>query len=310
MGDNMKRFKTKRKIKYLKIIKYLIIISIIIAILKYLANNQIFQINSLQTIKNSNNYTEKTSINKIGLKLLKIDINKPITILKNSLPYYSANKNYHLVKNEIQENISENTAPLVYIYNTHQTESYIPNNETEPIPTVMTATYYLKDLLNEKGIKVIVEEQNIQEILKQNNWNYADSYKASRINLEKIKNENPSIKIFIDLHRDAVNKTSSTVTINEKNYAKLLFVIGKEHANYLSNLEYTESINNLIKNKYPTLTKGIMQKEGIGVNGIYNQDIASNAILIEVGGNENTLDEVTNTIEILSDIIAEKINEK
>ena len=89
-----------------------------------------------------------------------------------------------------------------------------------------------------------------------------------------------------------------------------MFVIGKEHNNYLKNLEFTESINKIIERQYPQLTKGILQKEGINVNGIYNQDIDPKVILMEVGANENTIEEVTNTLDIMSNIIKEKINEK
>ena len=154
-----------------------------------------------------------------------------------------------------------------------------------------------------------MEETNISEILKNNNWNYDQSYKASRINLEKIKQTYPSIKIFIDLHRDALKHQQSTTTINEKDYAKVLFVIGKEHENYKKNIEFTETINNILKQKYPEITKGILQKEGPGVNGIYNQDLSENIILLEVGANENTIEEVTNTLDIISQVIKEKINE-
>ena len=50
-----------------------------------------------------------------------------------------------------------------------------------------------------------------------------------------------------------------------------------------------------------------MKKGGAGVNGIYNQDISSNAMLIEVGGVDNNIDEVLNTIEIISVILKEQI---
>ena len=36
---------------------------------------------------------------------------------------------------------------------------------------------------------------------------------------------------------------------------------------------------------------------------IYNQDIGKNSILIEVGGVDNTIEEVYNTLEVLSDIL-------
>lgn len=311
----MKKFKSKKhiKIKYKKIIIFIIILLSLMILLKKTETLKILNLNPLQTIKYSNITTKikiEKEINNITKQILKIDINKPTTILKNVMLYESPNqqekpdkKKYYAIKN------NEHKEPLVYIYNTHQKEEYIGNTLT-PQPTVLTASYYLKEKLENLNIPTIVEETNITDILKNNNWNYDESYKASRINLEKIKNEIPSIKIFIDLHRDALPKKLSTVTIDDKNYAKILFVIGKEHDNYQKNLEFTNSLNNIIEEKYPTLTKGILQKEGPGVNGIYNQDLKENIILMEVGAQENTIDEVTNTLDIISEIIKEKINEK
>ena len=46
-----------------------------------------------------------------------------------------------------------------------------------------------------------------------------------------------------------------------------------------------------------------MKKTGINVNGIYNQDINNNCILIEVGGVENTIEEVYNTMDAISNIL-------
>ena len=66
----------------------------------------------------------------------------------------------------------------------------------------------------------------------------------------------------------------------------------------------------MIKAKYPTLTKGVLTKEGTGVNGIYNQDLGGNIVLIECGGYESTIDEVMNTTEILSEIINEYLGER
>ena len=41
-----------------------------------------------------------------------------------------------------------------------------------------------------------------------------------------------SLKYYIDIHRDSVSKNITTVNINNKNYAKILFVVGLEHNNY------------------------------------------------------------------------------
>lgn len=303
----MKKFKTKKhiKIKYKKIILTTLIILTALILLKTISDLKIMKINPIKLIENTNIYSEKNikkQSTEIFTQILKIDINKPTTILEHTMHYKTPNK-------QIKYNINKNTQPEVYIYNTHQTEQYIGNDIT-PQPTVLTAAYYLKEKLEEKGINTIVEETNIKEILNNNNWNYDDSYKASRINLEKIKEKYPNIKIFIDLHRDALPKNLSTVTINNKEYAKVLFLIGKENNNYQKNLEYAESINNILETKYPTLTRGILQKEGPGVNGIYNQDLKENIILMEVGAQENTIEEVTNTLDIISDVIKEKIHEK
>ena len=57
------------------------------------------------------------------------------------------------------------------------------------------------------------------------------------------------------------------------------------------------------------ISKGIIKKSGPNVNGIYNQDISSNALLIEVGGYQNKIDEVYNTIDVLANTLKEVINE-
>jgi len=324
-----RKFKSKKHIKMKKCfiyIIYIIIIFLIIVTLNYFSKLKIITTNPIEILKYSNNYTNRNltkQLKKISSMLTGIDINKPITILSCMNIYITSNseeskttknqKEIFYVSNNPIENIEKKSnEPLVYIYNTHQTEQYKQNvNEPYSItPDVMVASYYLEEKLEQMGINTIVEETKISEILQNNNWNYNQSYKASKINLEKIKNQYPSIKIFIDLHRDAVSKEISTTTIEEKNYAKVLFLIGKDHDNYEQNLEFSTSINNIIVKNYPSLTRGIMQKGGIGVNGIYNQDVAPNVILLEVGGNNNTIDEVTNTLDIISNIIKEKINEK
>ena len=186
--------------------------------------------------------------------------------------------------------------PLVYIYNTHQKEEYLPNqfNEYSIKPTVMMPSYIMEEILNSKNIYTIVEENSINEILKENNWNYAGSYKASRILIEEAKKKNPSLKYFIDVHRDSVKHDKTAVTINNKAFAKLLFIIGLENPHYEDNLLFTNKINEKINKYYPGLSRGIYKKKGIGVNGVYNQDNNKYTILIEVGGKENTIDEVMN----------------
>ena len=74
-------------------------------------------------------------------------------------------------------------------------------------------------------------------------------------------------------------------------------------------MEFTEKISQKINEKYPNLSKGIYQKEGPGVNGVYNQDFSPFTILVEMGGPENTIDEVLNTSLAFADCFLEVIRE-
>ena len=171
------------------------------------------------------------------------------------------------------------------------------------------AAYLLKGLLNKASIPTIVETGNINDFLSLNGWNYASSYKASRYYLEEAIKQNPNLKLIIDLHRDSIPKDKSTITIGDKNYAKILFVIGTDYDKYEENLSLATTLNNIIQEKYPNLSRGIITKGGAGVNGVYNQDINNKIVLIECGGNENTIDEVMNTMVALKETIQTYLEE-
>ena len=50
-----------------------------------------------------------------------------------------------------------------------------------------------------------------------------------------------------------------------------------------------------------------MKKGGSGVNGIYNQDFSPNTLLIELGGQYNSINEVNNTVLVLAEVLKEVI---
>ena len=221
------------------------------------------------------------------------------------------NTSYKEYIGEKEEVKKEDTLPLIYLYNTHQTEEYSPSTYAEfsVNPTVIMNDYILEDIFNKNGYKTIVEERSIKEILNNNNWNYNYSYKASRTLLEDISVKYPSLKYFIDIHRDSVSRDKTTISIDNKDYAKVLFIVGLENENYEKNLLFTEKINNKINELYPNLSRGIYKKSGPGVNGVYNQDFSEYTILIEVGGCENNTLEILNTLIAFSKCFMEVINE-
>lgn len=321
----MKKMKIKTKRKQKKIVTKILIIIFLFSFSFCLTSKYFIKnINNQNFIKlileNSNSHINNNSTNQVFKDLIKtvtnIDFKKPDTLIK---------KIY--IKKELKENNLEKlpesnyikdpyedkeiTNPIVYLYNTHQSEEYATkNNESYNVkPTIMMTSYILREKLNKNGIPTIVEENDVTEFLKTNNWNYASSYKVTKLLMEDAYSKNPTLKYFIDLHRDSVKKSITTTTINNKKYAKILFIVGLENKNYKNNLKITETLNNKFNEKYPSLSRGIYKKQGKGVNGVYNQDFNSNTILIEVGGIDNTIDEVFNTCEAISEILTEYIKE-
>ena len=309
-----KKFKSKKRIKFKIPFQLLIIIAVIGIFILIIKTIKLYSSNEI-VIKNifkiNNNYSykgvENNTITQEFYGYIKKNLfNSPINLLKTELK----------VETEQRENISfmygESPKPTIYIYNSHQGEAYSIKylEEYNIIPNVLMASNMLKDKLNDIGINSIVEESDILAYMKENNLDHSGSYKASRFFLTKAINNYSNIDLFIDLHRDAASYDITTTTINGKPCAKILFVIGLEYETYEQNLSIVNQLNNIILKKYPNLTRGIMKKQGYGVNGIYNQDLANNVILIEIGGHENNIEEVNNTLDLIAEVIGEYLNEK
>lgn len=319
-----KKFHTKKRKKH-KLIKILILILVCYFSFEsttyYVLKSQLATSNEefLQNmLRDSNHYllyqkSEENVIAKIGKYFMDFDLEKPLSLLgvptveeqKKEEMVYQKDPDATFVSNPV-EKTDVSSSPQVYIYNTHQTESYSmktlePYNIT---PSVMMASYLMKEHFQKEGIETIVEETNISDYMKEQGYQYAESYVASRTFVESILKKYPDLKLIIDLHRDAIPHDSSTITIGEKNYAKVLFIVGMNNPNYQTNLSLAQSLSDLINQSYPKLSRGIMSKSGSNVNGLYNQDLNGNMILLELGANENTIDEVQNTVEAIVPIIS------
>lgn len=183
----------------------------------------------------------------------------------------------------------------VYIYNTHDEESY-SNKGFElynTTPTVKLASYMLKDELNNLGINALVEERPVIKEIKKQGLPYYYSYDISNKYCKEIKEKYPSIIYFIDLHRDGIDKSLSTVTINNKTYAKMMFLLGMKHSNSNKNLEVVTKLNNYLNDNYKGLMRNIYKRNDI----TYYQYFDSHNFIIEVGGQDNTYQEVYNSIK-------------
>lgn len=321
----MKRFKAKKKRKYY-LIKILFIIGLVYISFsysfKFLYNKKIKDKVSNKVIIN---YLLKTSANNLietnkNNDLFNINFNSSSLLLKTSMNHLiddsavvfedSYDEESIVTKYFEDPNKYNVKKPLIYLYNSHQLEDYSNSNVNmyDASPNVLMASYILKEKLNDLNIPTIVEETDITELLNINNWKYSYSYKASRMLVEDALAKNDSLKYIIDIHRDSVPKNTTTLTLNNKSYAKILFVVGIEHENYEQNIAIAQRLSDIVNSKCDSLSKGILKKGGKGNNGIYNQDLSSNALLIEVGGPENTIDEVTNTLTVIANSLYDLVN--
>ena len=284
-------FKNKKMLRKRELIKYLALLIVVYYTLKF----SVFILYSTKIFR----YTFKQDkVKTISSVIRNKTFNEPFNLLKIN--------NFHQIKTlnnpkyYLKEQTVLNTSnPKIYIYNSHPKESYLENNKT-----IYDMDYIFKDSLSKYNVDVFVEEGDINNFLLLNNLDYGYSYIASRNFIEEnIKKNN--YDLIIDLHRDATNHDDTYININGLDCVKVLFVVGGLNSNYELNYNLALELSNLINLKYPNMSRGVIVKQGVNVNGLYNQDLSTNMILLELGGNNNTEEEVVNTINLLSEIIGE-----
>lgn len=288
----IKRFITRKRsnIKCFKILSIVIILIVSISLsFKYLKLSNELIANNL--FSNSVNYSNDLNM----LDIINFNLKGPETILENTFASVIDNK-------ETKAKEEPKKDPILYIYNTHQTEEYVSNTlkNYNITPTVYMASNILKQELEKYNIYSVVEDENIKNVLNDNGWSYKDSYLASRLWLKNAKEKYPTIKYFLDLHRDSV---SLSTTINNKQYARIMYVLGMNYDTYEQNESLLIKLNNYTKEKYPDLSRDILYAK----KNTFNQDFDGNVFLIEVGGNNSNFNEVYNTVLALAEIIGNVI---
>ncbi|MNL42549.1 Stage II sporulation protein P (SpoIIP) [compost metagenome] len=117
---------------------------------------------------------------------------------------------------------------------------------------------------------------------------------------------NQEMTEMIDIHRDSQRHGKTTAVINGKSYAQVYFILGHANKNWKKNEAFANEIHQLLEKSYPGVSRGIWGKSsGNGNNGEYNQSLSPNSVLIEVGGIDNSEDELKRTADILADAIAD-----
>lgn len=203
---------------------------------------------------------------------------------------------------------------VVFIYHTHPRESFLPelpgkdhpNSAMDVKVNVTLIGRHLAKALEARGIGTVVDTTDFTGQLMKEGKPYALSYAASIKKVKEVMAANRDITFIFDIHRDAVKREKTTLTMNGKTYAKLYFIIGKGNPHWEKNHAFAEQLHKAINERYPGLSRGIKPFEKTPWrNGEYNQHVLPRALTVEVGGVENTLEECYRTAELFADVIAD-----
>lgn len=201
---------------------------------------------------------------------------------------------------------------VVYIYHTHSRESFLPYLKDTLKPeeayhetaNITLVGEMLGRALERRGVGTEVDSSDIVKILALQELDYGSSYAISRKLAKSALEENKDLELILDVHRDSMSKDSTTIKLNGKNHARLLFVVGTGHDSYEKNLNFAEELDRKLAIHSPGLSKGVIQKDSRSGNGVYNQDLSPNSVIIEIGGVDNTVEELHRSTELLADVIS------
>lgn len=200
--------------------------------------------------------------------------------------------------------------PQILLYHTHSQEAFADSKEGEVEDTIIGVGNYLTELLTKNyGYQVIhvteAFDMESGELDRSAAYDYAGTY------LETILEENPSIEVVIDLHRDGVPENRHLVTeINGKPTAQIMFYNGLSYTiargslDYLpnpyiqDNLAFSFQMEYQAAQYYPDFYRGIYL-----AGYRYNLHLRPRSILVEAGAQTNTVQEVKNAMEPFADIL-------
>ncbi len=201
-----------------------------------------------------------------------------------------------------EEALGWKSVPEMLIYHTHNIESYVPTSGKShvydnPDQTVMRVGAKLAECLTEAGVDVTHSKAD------NSSQNYTLAYSHSLKNITSILAKQPSIAYTFDIHRDAGPRTLATTVIKGQSTARIYIVVGINttlgHPNYKKNIAFANQLNDKLNELYPGLSRGVR----ITDRSRYNQHVRDNALLIEVGTEQNTMDEALRAVTFLSEAI-------
>ncbi len=205
----------------------------------------------------------------------------------------------------------------VLIVHTHTTESYTPSEKFNYVPSDTDRTL-------DKNFNMVRVGKEIEQTLKENGIkvqhdtticdypSYNGSYNRSGKNVQNALSNDSSIKIVLDVHRDAIEgkngeKIKHNFTFNGREGAQVMFVVGSNlsglsHSKWETNMQFAATLQQHILSFYPDLMRPINFR-----SQRFNHHLAPGAIIVEVGTNGNTLEEALYGAECFANALADYI---
>lgn len=209
--------------------------------------------------------------------------------------------------NKVFDNKKLTDDPLVIIYHTHSSESYMPYESSnyhreDEKGTVREVGDVMEEELEKRGINVIHDKTM------HDRPSYNESYDKSLNTIETLMKKYPSAKYIVDLHRDAAAASATEgkyIEIDGKRVAKFSLVVGQANENYVELYDFAKKISNKAGEMYSGFGGAIIEK-----NYNYNEFLSNKALLLEVGNNKNTIEEANACGKYFADVLASVIKEE
>lgn len=204
--------------------------------------------------------------------------------------------------------VKDPSVPQILIYHTHTQETYADYGPENRDATVVGIGNYLTELLQQKGWNVIHDTTTYD--IKSGKLDRNRAYTYALEGITAILQENPSIQVVLDLHRDGVRENVHLISdINGKPTASIMFFQGMSRTpdgviEYLpnpyleDNLAFAFQMQLGAAGRYPGLTRKIYLK---GLR--YNLHVRPRSALIEVGAQTNSYQEAQNAMLPLSELL-------
>ena len=200
--------------------------------------------------------------------------------------------------------------PKILIFHTHSQEGFTDTVEGDASTTIVGVGDYLTELLVNKYGYNVIHDTTVYDYV-DGKLDRSKAYTYAENGIARILEENPTIEVVIDLHRDGVADTTHLVTeVDGKSMAKVMFFNGLSYSKvngdiaYLynpyrdDNLAMSLQMQLLGEAYYP----GFLRR--IYINAYrYCLHERGRSMLIEAGAQTNTFEEVKNAMEPLADIL-------